>query len=116
MEERKQIWQNCTSIFNEKHLLVADHIQEPGLGRNEDLLTPFVAKSWDDLNYGSYDSHVACSKEDFCVPERSQYGTRTCGDCYSGTVRVATYNIWNLNSLDTEAYHSRLERIGKVGT
>ena len=30
------------------------------------------------------------------------------------SIRVATFNMWNLNSIETEQYTDRLERIGKV--
>lgn len=114
VEEHKQSWLNCTSIFSEKHFLVTDHVKKPWLRRSKDLVTPFVGKTLGDFNYGSYHSQVASSKEDVCVPEQWWYGTRTCVDCYSRIVRVATYNIWNLNSLDRETYHDRLERIRKL--
>ena len=86
---------------------MTDHAQELGLGNSEGLLTPFLANNW------SYDSKVVYTKEDSCVLE---HGIGTCRDYYPETLRVATYNIWNLNNLDMETYHDRLERIGKVGT
>ena len=59
-----------------------------------------------------------CSKQSECAGEHQQ---RCCcahhgGEVFPGcrTIRLATYNMWNLNALEQEGYRDRMERLGKV--
>ena len=77
---------------------------------------PWITHSATDAHRFTYstDSHMLCPKWGYGVPVPFQNEMGMWTKCYSQILRVATYNIWNLNSLELETYENRLQRLGKV--